>query len=350
MALILAMMTLVFHGTTGSLGWALVLDLAIYSCAALYYRFPRLSAVTVFCLLVVLAGALDAPSMGELAALIPILGFGLRGLWRPQLACSVAYYVALMCGAALVSFGPELVVPGAFWFAGIAIVWVIGGIFHRSRRHHEDKLSQSLSRQRILLARELHDTIAHDLTSIALQAEVARNSSDNDNEAWTNVANMSRSALADLRSVITLLRTDPTDQLDAGSFTHASVLDTLEEASGRLSSAGFTVDYNTSPEDAVALRLAPAGAIYPISREAINNIIQHGDPDESVHVNAAIEDGFAEVSFKNKRSSRAKPPAGLGITGMAERAALVGGHVVSCPSNDHWLTQVSCPVRSAHDV
>ncbi|HET9900711.1 MAG TPA: GAF domain-containing sensor histidine kinase [Actinomycetes bacterium] len=226
-----------------------------------------------------------------------------------------AIYVANKCDGASFTEDDEYLMTLLAAHAGIGL---------RHARLYERSRELTIIEERTRIARELHDAVAQKLFSLRLTAEAAATVATRDParaaEQVARVAELSGSALRELRSVIDALR--PAELVDDGLVAtlakHVDVLDRVHTARVRLD-AGILPRLSADVEDAV-LRIA---------QEAMHNALRHGDPSMvtvrlsqvgSTLVLEVIDDG---TGFDVEAASRASRR--LGLVSMRDRAAGVGG-------------------------
>jgi signal transduction histidine kinase len=226
-----------------------------------------------------------------------------------------AIYVANKCDGASFTEDDEYLMTLLAAHAGIGL---------RHARLYERSRELTIIEERTRIARELHDAVAQKLFSLRLTAEAATTVATRDParaaEQVARVAELSGSALRELRSVIDALR--PAELVDDGLVAtlakHVDVLDRVHTARVRLD-AGILPRLSADVEDAV-LRIA---------QEAMHNALRHGDPSMvtvrlsqvgSTLVLEVIDDG---TGFDVEAASRASRR--LGLVSMRDRAAGVGG-------------------------
>ncbi|MGY1682613.1 sensor histidine kinase [Geodermatophilus sp. SYSU D01176] len=199
----------------------------------------------------------------------------------------------------------------------------------------------AVAAERVRMARELHDVIAHNMSVIAMHAGVARLAVGTDPDAerglLAGIEGLSRNALAEMRRLVTFLR----DQDDAaaegqpaGALDPAPSLRRLHELVSRVVEAGVTVDVHVDG----ALDDVPPGvslSAYRVIQEALTNVLRHAGPT-TARLSVAAQDGMVSICVENDRPitavRRAIAPGGHGTIGMRERAELYGGTLLSAPS------------------
>ncbi|MFB4313211.1 sensor histidine kinase [Actinomadura sp. 21ATH] len=224
--------------------------------------------------------------------------------------------------------------------AAFALAWVlialISGELIRMRtmraaaaaRTRAEEERRQASEERLLMARELHDVLAHNISMINVQAGVALHLIDDDpNQARTALAAIkeaSKEALTEMRSVIGVLRS----QGESAPRSPTAGLDRLDELLGRARSAGLRVESEIVGER----RPLPAGtdlAAFRIVQESLTNITRHAGPGP-VTARLRIAYGEREVAVRVEDDGHGVSllddhPGGSGINGMRERAAALGG-------------------------
>lgn len=204
-------------------------------------------------------------------------------------------------------------------------------------------------RQRI--ARELHDIVGHSLSVIAVRAEaadrVAAKNPDAAVDAVGAIASTARSSLADVRRVLAGLR-EESAELELAPLPS---LDSIPALVSSFNDAGVDVAMMTDP--AIADVGAPVGAgAYRIVQEALTNVLKHGGPSATATVQLTTGQGMLVVSIEDTGRGLASDNGtglGLGLTGMAERAEVLGGTLHSGPrSGGGYAVQAELPLeRSA---
>jgi signal transduction histidine kinase len=198
-------------------------------------------------------------------------------------------------------------------------------VAERERAEHEEKQRRA-SEQRLTLAQELHDVLAHNISLINVQASVALHLIDEQPDqarpALTTIKAASRDALHELRTALDLLRRG-----EEAARAPAPRLADLETLVAGVRAGGLQVQLQH--DDPVApLPAAVELAAYRIVQEALTNVTRHAHA-HAVSIRLAYEDGVTlEVADDGRGGSVA---AGNGIAGMRERAAALGGTVEAGP-------------------
>ncbi|QKW28589.1 sensor histidine kinase [Streptomyces seoulensis] len=209
----------------------------------------------------------------------------------------------------------------------------------------EERARRTLLEERNRIARELHDVVAHHMSVISIQAQVAahlvRDPSEELTENLAGIRGNALEALAELRRVLGVLRSaDPDDPHGLGELGAGAAPRTPQPTLGRLDAlventraAGLAVtldvrDVRDGP------RPYPPGvelSAYRIVQEALSNALRHA-PGSTVRVALAHGADGLELSVVNSpplHPASPSPGVGHGLLGMRERAAMLGGHVVA---------------------
>jgi len=272
-----------------------------------------------------------------------LLGYPGGPIWA---ALIVAFGTALLAGHRIAAYGsllagylgflwlPRLVndqpAPSA-WAAGGLAAWLLlllaGSELIRNRRavvraRYETARRQA-SEERLGIARDLHDVVAHSLSLINVQAGVALELMDQRPEqvrtALTAIKHASREALVDVQSVLDSLRR-PGEEMPRAP---APSLRDVEELVRRAEATGL---------GPLNLPRGVDAAGYRIVQEALTNVVRHADA-ASVRVRVGAEEGDLVIEVEDDGAGR---PAGngrrgSGIRGMTERAAALGGQLTAGP-------------------
>ncbi|MEV5433877.1 sensor histidine kinase [Streptomyces sp. NPDC052701] len=204
----------------------------------------------------------------------------------------------------------------------------------------EERARRTLLEERSRIARELHDVVAHHMSVISIQAQVAPHLVQDPPEALReNLAGIRQNAveaLAELRRVLDVLRSEHPaghGREDAsGAAPHAPqpTLDRLPALVENTRAAGLTVTTGITGER----RPLPPGvelSAYRIVQEALSNVLRHA-PGATAHVALAYDRRGLRVEVTNTGPTRGAPPssgAGHGLLGMRERAVMLGGRLTA---------------------
>jgi len=204
------------------------------------------------------------------------------------------------------------------------------GRAERAERSREEEAARRVAEERLRIARDLHDLLAHSITLIGVQTSVASHvlAVDPDRldraaiaQALDDIAETCRTARGELRTTLEVLRTD--------SAEANGPLPDLEALPGLVRAAGADLEMRTGQQ-----RLAPAveAAAYRIVQESLTNAVRHGGPGVRIKVAIEVAGRLLRVNVTDDGSvPGATTGSGYGIVGMRERARSVGGTLSAGP-------------------
>ncbi|UIX34712.1 sensor histidine kinase [Streptomyces sp. GQFP] len=211
------------------------------------------------------------------------------------------------------------------------IAWLLGDAAHRSRTHAEQLAArtaeQAVTAERLRIAREMHDTVAHSIGIIALQAgaaaRVAATRPEAAREAMSAVEHEGRETLAGLRRMLVALRhaDQNVDQQDSLAVGLADV----ERLAAVTSAAGVRVHLHWAGE---RRELPPDVDLsaFRIVQESVTNVVRHaGAQSCRVTLDYRAGDALAIEVTDDGRGRGSATDTGFGLAGMRERVALLDG-------------------------
>jgi len=216
-------------------------------------------------------------------------------------------------------------------------------------RERELTAAQAVALDRVRIARELHDVVAHHVSAMGVQAGAARAVLDRDPEgaraALAGVEASARGALADLRNLLDTLRTP--DAEGTGDAPGASTLrlTALPDLVAHASANGLPTTLTVVGDPLAASELVQVN-LYRIAQEALTNARRHGGSDATADVRVRYGAGAIELEIASTGVVRGGGRPGLGLVGMRERATASGGTLDAGPRprGDGWLVRVRVPV------
>jgi signal transduction histidine kinase len=206
-------------------------------------------------------------------------------------------------------------------------------------RTRDELARRAVADERLRIARELHDVVAHAMSVIVVQAGTGRvvidDAPDKAREALASIETTSRTALGEMRRLLTVLRSDDDGDGDGGAaqpLLPAPGLSDLETLVATTVKSGLPVDVRVEGE-----RLdLPAGvdlAAYRIVQEALTNVRRHAGASQAT-VTVGYAPGGLRIDVADDGRGPPGDPAGgggHGLVGMRERAALYGGTLETGP-------------------
>jgi signal transduction histidine kinase len=216
-----------------------------------------------------------------------------------------------------------------------------------TERQREAAAVHRFDEERLRLAHELHDTIAHSLVAINTQAAAAvhlRSKQPNQSfDALESIVHSSADALAELRSTLRSIRPD----VEEAPLRPAQTLADLSELVDGVRTAGVDVDLQLEAMPH-GIPATTAHGAYRIVQESLTNVLRHSSADHATVRIALVEDELiVEVTDDGRVARGDSPCAGHGLQGMAERAAALGGRCEAGAATDGgWRVRASLPART----
>jgi signal transduction histidine kinase len=218
----------------------------------------------------------------------------------------------------------------------------VEAIIDRSRqllveRDQQAQLAAAAERDRI--AREMHDIVSHSLTVVVALSEGAAATDDRDRarDASMAAATTARNALTEMRSMLGVLRDGAADA-PLAPLEPTSPAATVEAAQR----AGFrtSLAVRGEPDAAPALRFA----IGRIVQEGVTNAMRHAPTAHAIDVRIDYDASPLVIEIVNDAAPDAAAEGGFGLRGLAERASLLGGVLVSAPAGGgRWMLRAELP-------
>lgn len=314
-----------------SLAFALAAASPLLLIGARRFLGPVVAAVTA----VAVADLLLAPFVGPptVALAFAIVSGIFRGarVWV-YTSVVIGWLAAVIGGSQLgMDWSPVRI---AFATAGLALLVALAEGARTRREHMSQVRQQSMQHraeveqaERMRIARELHDVLAHSLSQIYVQAGVGLHLMDTQpektRESLANIKSSSKTALDEVRGVLAFLRSD---SLDPVSLTPEPGLSALPQLIDSFRAQGIEVSFESSltelPSATVQL------ALYRVAQESLTNVLRHAraskasvvleDVGDSIRLRVADDGAGMQQSARDASN-------GSGLLGMAERAALLGG-------------------------
>lgn len=222
--------------------------------------------------------------------------------------------------------------------------------YDKERRAHD-----AVAAERTRIARELHDVVAHAVSVIIVQADGAKYALRQDPEtaerALATIAGTGRDALRELRRTVALLRTEHAPELlpQHGTAGIAKLAQMMREA-------GLAVDLELTGElDDIAPEMSLG--VHRIVQESLTNTLRHAgaEPKAVVRVHRREEDILVEITDSGGVAAQVSagaeiPGTGMGLVGMRERVAVLGGTLHAGRLDDgRWQVRAVLPLRAETD-
>ncbi|MHC9295454.1 sensor histidine kinase [Mycobacterium sp. LTG2003] len=294
------------------------------------------------------------PVSFDIAPLIPAFALGAIAVQLSTLATAIIAlgYSAVLIGAQLTDRIDGVVI--------FLVLMVISLLIHHMLKTQQRLLAveqqakdsvreHATSEERRRIAREIHDVVAHSMSITLLHLTAARRGLQQQGDmsevisALVDAERIGRSAMTDIRRTIGLLETGPTSPTSEPSID--DVVDLIHD----FEVAGLSLDYqiigstdHVSPSTGLA--------VYRICQEALANVVKHA-PQAKADMLLEISSSSIVVSIGNEchRSpavTNPDPVGGRGISGMKQRAELLGGSVIAGRHRSRWTVEARIPLTS----
>ena len=227
------------------------------------------------------------------------------------------------------------------------LMWHNRAALEREVAAREADAERRVGEERLRIAREVHDVVAHAMVAINVQAGVAAHLIERDageaREALLQIKRASGDALADLRATLGVLR----DRDHAAPVGPAAGLDDLDAVAQQLRATGVEVTLDVDTVGMVPTPVHSAG--YRIVQEGLTNVLRHADARAVSVVVRADEDMLTlVVADDGPGRAGATEGAGAGVRGMRERAEALGGTLSAGPGEGGgWRVQATLPLAPA---
>ncbi|MEU5428913.1 sensor histidine kinase [Streptomyces olivoreticuli] len=288
---------------------------------------------------------LSASYQGEFLSYLAVdLVLGFIVATRARRTSTVAVATSLVVQLLLVggfAHGDSLIVNLVIALLAMAAACT-AGLLSRERREHAVELraqevAEAVVAERLRIARELHDMVAHSIGIIAIQAgvgsRVIQTQPEEAREALRAIEATSRETLSGLRrTLVALRRADPDAEASGRApLAPSPGLADLERLAAATADAGVSVDVRRGGEQ----RPLPTDidlSAYRIVQESLTNVVRHAGTG---HCRVTIEYGDGELSVEivddGRGAAEDGPAHGFGIVGMRERVALLHGRLSAGP-------------------
>ncbi|WP_328972480.1 sensor histidine kinase [Streptomyces sp. NBC_00239] len=216
------------------------------------------------------------------------------------------------------------------------------------------RLLAARAAERTTIARELHDLVAHHVSSMVLRVGVARHviaaSTTTDpriTDVLDDLHSSAGAALADLRRLVAVLRAPDRSGPDTGSLVAPGALPAaLESVVEHSRQTGLTVTACVDPR-VTRLDAVRGLAVLRLAQEGLANAAKHGGPGAHAELAVRMADGAVHVTIHDDGAGRTRPPApgpsGHGLIGMRERVDLLGGRLDAGPAAQGWRLTAELP-------
>jgi signal transduction histidine kinase len=270
---------------------------------------------------------------------------------------TIARLIVASTAIAIIAIAVAFLLFGQFQLSRILIpagatslvAWVIGD-YMRSRRQffidmvarHKQERDQAAEEERLRIARELHDVVAHNVSVMAIQAGAARVSGNSSKEALRSIESTARDTLAELNRLLGVLRKQSDDAL----LTPQPGLDQVEALMKTARDAGLEATLKVTSERR-PLPTAIDLSAYRIIQEAITNVLKHANASRVEVVVDYQPETLALTISDNGSGGKSTESTGHGLIGIRERVELFGGEVrMGSSSLGGFTVRANLPTKS----
>lgn len=203
----------------------------------------------------------------------------------------------------------------------------------------------AVEQERVRIARDMHDIVAHSLAVVIAQADGARYAAKADpavaDQALATISSTARSALGDVRELLGALRHEQ------GTTPTPEAAD-LEELVADMREVGLDVRVDREG-DPSGMPTTTQLAVYRIVQESLTNAWKHGESGTPVHAALTYRPDTVEITVVNRRADdgTSGPGTGHGLIGMRERVTMTGGSMTAGPRGDDFAVAVRMPAVPA---
>ena len=329
---------------------AALLGLAVVEAAALFWR--RTQPIAVLLVIALATGAamlLATDRDASTAALVfAVYALSVYGPNRARLVVVVTA-IALVVVAVGLLFLNDFDAARRLMPAGATslVAWVVGD-YVRSRgrffadlvARHQHEREQAAEEERLRIARELHDVVAHNVSAMAIQAGAARVSGASSEDALRSIEDGARATLSELNRLLGVLRKSPGAPLEPQpTLADAEKLLAPARAAGLQATIKVTGEQRPLPQ-AVDL------SAFRIVQEALTNVLKHANASRVEVVIDHQPEALALTITDNGTGTTTSETRGHGLIGVRERVELFGGQLSTGSSPLGGFTiRVKLPIK-----
>ncbi|HMJ33383.1 MAG TPA: histidine kinase [Baekduia sp.] len=336
--------------------------LALVACAPLAWRSvaPLTVLLAMFAGLIACLAAFEPYDTAIVLVMIPLYTVAVVGGRRRSIAVGVGTAVVLVAIIAAIEHDEGGMVQQAGLRLLLAIGALVVGDTVRSRRalvaanlerlaraahEREEDSRRRVVGERLRIARELHDTLAHALVAINVRAGVAAHLADAGDQpaALAEIKDLSAEALRDLRCTLSLLRQEGDVAPTGPAFDLSEVPGLVERA--RATGVDAVADVRVIGK-AIPSPVGQAG--FRIVQESLTNVLRHADAS-TARVRVSVISNMLDIEvIDDGRGGTLHAVDGHGVRGMVERAGALGGNVAAGPAaGGGWRVHAQLPLARA---
>ncbi|MFD8597838.1 sensor histidine kinase [Kitasatospora sp. NPDC059646] len=278
----------------------------------------------------------------ELAALLGLVALAVRH--GPHRAALWPVLAAAAWPMRYVGFEPPLLGFGAL---AVAAAGAVGRYLHALDRQRERAVAAARHAQRLELAHDLHDFVAHDVSGMVAQAQagalLVQQSPERAAALFARIEQAGQQALASLDRTVDLLRAPDRAEDGGGRSPHGGLAELPALAQRFTATGGPTVQLALGPGP---VGRECAATVHRIAVEALTNVRRHAPSARTVRIELVDTGGRLELRIHNDGAAaarRLRPRGGHGLAGLAARVEALGGTFRAGPVADGWQLTATFP-------
>jgi signal transduction histidine kinase len=234
-----------------------------------------------------------------------------------------------------------------------------GGFLRSTDRQRREAVSEVRRAERVEIAADLHDFVAHHVTGILVQTQMARmlaadpaSAPDRLDPVLAGIEHSATEALASMRRLVGVLRTHSTDAEGDGAAAPVRPVGDLAQLADLVDDftrVGPRAELTRAPSVPAALPHEVEAAAFRVAQEALTNVRRHAADATLVRVGLSFADNALEVCVRDDgHGSTALPHAarggGYGLVGLGERVSALDGELTAGPWEGGWEVLARLPV------
>lgn len=301
------------------------------------------------------AGAWLLVELSALAVLVQVAARWAPGGWAVAAvglgtAAAAAQPIRMFWGASPPPTRAETVFLIGCWAAVVLAAAAVGGLRRWVHRRRARMAAGVRRAERLALAGDLHDLVAHDVTGIVLEAQAGRaeGGAGTDRETLDRIAEAGLQALAAIDRTVEVLHAE-----DGGLGRGTYRIGDLPDLIGRFGSGRMTVRAELATDLPDRVPREVGDAMYRLVAESLTNVRRHAPDAREVRITGFV-DGDSVLRFTisdsgtpGRRTHRRRARrGGYGLVGLAARVEALGGALSAGATPDGWSVTATVPVRS----
>lgn len=216
-------------------------------------------------------------------------------------------------------------------------------VVRAERRAEQERTAREVEAQRLAVARDLHDSIGHSLSLVSVQARVAREALGRDEEAargaLDSVVGTSSASLTDLRRALATLRSAPD-----GTGRERPDLSQVDRIAEAARDTGLDVRLERDADAALPDDIA--ATVVRIVQESVTNVLRHASA-RTVRITVGVGGRRVHVEVADDGKGDDGTDGGQGISGMRDRAELVGGTLSAGSGGEGFVVTATLPLEES---